>query len=275
MPSLLMINNNNQVCEYDEKSTLFNVVTRLPDWCDEWTQFSAFRSDHLVILGAFRYEKGCEIKVINLPKREIRHVINLPDSTTGAGLTILKDELYVVGGERHTYCWLWVKSNILYCVNLIGQPERRRLADMMHPVLWPLVVNDGRTIYALGGQTTTSRETKLVQRYDTETCHWEVCQDLPLACNAQTSGAVVYKNQLVVITCTHVMTCNLGTQAWSKQKHDLALGATVVGALVHGGVVLVNAEKNGGHLYEFNVKTATSKKIDLKVSTKEARYIFA
>ena len=92
-----MINTNNQVCEFDAKTTLFNVVTKLPDWCDQWTQFIAFRSAHLVMFGAFRYGLGCEVKVINLAKRELRNVVNLPDSTTGAGMTILKDELYIVG----------------------------------------------------------------------------------------------------------------------------------------------------------------------------------
>ena len=140
--------------------------------------------------------------------------------------------------------------------------------------MWPLVVNDGRFIYAIGGQTSTSRETRYVQRYDTETCHWDVYYDLPLACNSQTSAAVVFNKQIVVMTCTHVMTCNLGTQAWSKRKHDLALNAMVVGAVISKGQIMVNVEKEGGHLYEFNPGTATSKKVDTLVSTKEARHIF-
>ena len=214
--SLLYINKNQNLCEYDTISCKWVKYRSLVNGrVDPYTAITA-TNNRMVIVGG---ESSREVTLIE----DACSVVKMPELPTqipGCGVSMAGNYIFIVGGQtdiNSASCW-----NSVYEV-WIYHRKVETLKPMNHGMASPLVATCRGTLYVIGGINSEDKlSNRRVQALDLidASADWKVCADLPQGCNNTNSGFVIYEYRLLVLTTKYCMTYDDLADSWSVKQYE-------------------------------------------------------
>ena len=216
--SLTYINQQKMVCRFNTIKNSWEEVMQAPDWIDPTTVVMSC-SAGLIFAGKGCRSNGKKVSLLDLHNRCEIIYPDLPQAVCDCVILYWNNTVHLVGGITLTQddlgYWFNSCSYIIYRIKQTktswGQCENKLNIKVSNPISAPI---DGESCYLIDSSS--------VYKFSLATCKCAVLPKLPVQYNHSSTGVVVYKNQLAVVTSDQVMT--LEKNRWIIKRYQPLTG---------------------------------------------------
>ena len=206
-----------------------------PEWMDINSGMSHCQDGAILVCS----EGSPRVAYVHLDEQYRQELPLMPAHVFESGVLKTSEFFYVIGGYR-------VKSDGESTIEVsykgvhrlaLGQMEWEKIRSLRFAVSFPMIVVNRNVIYTIGG-IKSRRKVNYVQtlNLDTPASEWHVLEPLPYSCGCHVAGAVVYNNNIVVLTTEHCMTYYQDKDKWEAQSYR-KLGDAVKVILYQGEII--------------------------------------
>ena len=188
-----------------------------PSWCDRATR-GCPHPEGVIIAGSSTPWYSRRIALINLRTGTMVKLPKLPYNAYAIGMTYNHGVLTIAGGKtfRKYYDREEHRSVVFQLDQLSMKGRWRRLPDLDYDVADPVLLNDKRFLYVLGGANDYLCS-KLPHRNQTQ---WRPMARLPVRCDSLLGGGgMVWNNVITLMTSSYHLTFSSKTLKWWAQRY--------------------------------------------------------
>ena len=213
------------------KGCAWENMKECPPWYDKFTR-GCPHPDGVIIAGSSR--EGCGMKVAFMDMRHNKNFVMLPNlkynlKHPGMNYDVDAKILTIAGGEKYDggiSSGVSSTSAVFQLHELTEKAVWTELKSLPYTVVSPMVVNDAKYLYVLGGfeRVTCVRMCKEKKE------NWETLGELPQVaghskavnyCGHLFGGALWFKNKVTVFTRTKYLTLDNIKKIWKPKKYGI------------------------------------------------------